>query len=97
MLLRKLKIVVKINIFWLRLNIKRFLISSSNYLILEETFAVIDFPEPHSLLLFLLFTTNPDTQVNIELVIWKEHPSELANKFDWVYHEVDFIICEKVW
>ena len=58
----------------------------------HSALTVIYLTEPHSSLLLLLDSVDPDAKIDVKLVARKEHPSELANELDGREHIVDVCI-----
>ena len=71
---------------------KRHLASHTDVASAHSALTVIYLAEPHSGLLLLLDSMDPDAQIDVEFVAWQEHPTELADELDRREHVVDVCI-----
>ena len=72
--------------------LKRHLASHTDVASAHSALTVIYLAEPHSGLLLLLDSMDPDAQIDVEFVAWQEHPSEFTNELDGREHIVDVCI-----
>ena len=80
MLLSQLFVVIKrLNPSWVDF-FKGQELPHSDALLTHEALAVVDLPKPHARLLLSLVPGDPDSRVDVKLVIGEEHPPKLAHE-----------------
>ena len=95
MLLCRLVKAIKVNCLF-RVKSVWFLIADRDVLRVEKTLTVVDLTKPDPLLLLLLVSGDPNTQINVKLVVRQQHPAILRNELDGFDDVVDFCVAQVV-
>lgn len=95
MLLCRLMKAIKVNCLF-RMKSVWFLIANRDVLRVEKTLTVVDFTKPDPLLLFLFVSGNPNTRIDVKLVVRQQHPPIIRYELYGFDDVVDFCVVQVV-